>query len=513
MTVLSMIQENSHQHPERFALTASGESITYLQFWDGINNTAGNLISLGVSPGDRILLSTRPSIESITFAMGATAMGATIVFVGLHDFSIPWDRRLELVKPDYVVADAAIYALNTFFFKKKAAKMNLSMPDYTLLQNVGFFHVGKRMFGTPRSSVSAQKLAYQKSTNSYSVSGDEPAVIVFVPDSEEGSNAVVHSLNSVSAGIPEALMETGLNSLSKAFTSHFMFGLAVLCGGGWWSIPQHNPKLETAGWFKELSASQWTHSFMIPADIVTMLDCINLEGIYPEVENIFTGAAPVLSNLIIRAGVNMPRTRFHSIYGMNEVFPVSITSANEKLFSGKHDYAGHPMMSCEISIQDPNEDGIGEIIIAGSSLMLGYLGEPPAKYHDTGDLGMLTEGGSLLLLGRKRDAVKKDSRKIYPGIYEPLIEEIDGIYKAVIVGVEENNSVVLFVVGENHAVEGLERILPKLFSEQDLPDVTVQIDSIPHKGRSLKPDRAKLRELASANPYIKEIHNNRKEQL
>ena len=122
-------------------------------------------------------------------------------------------------------------------------------------------------------------------------------------------------------------------------------------------------------------------------------------------------------------------------YGMTENAP--IIAVNRDYYS-KADSVGKPMPGTEVRIVDQDEDGIGEIICRGTSVMIGYYDDPEATaevlrdgWLYTGDYGRLDEEGFLYICGRKKSViVTKNGKNIFPEeieallIENPLIEEV-----------------------------------------------------------------------------------------
>lgn len=122
-------------------------------------------------------------------------------------------------------------------------------------------------------------------------------------------------------------------------------------------------------------------------------------------------------------------------YGMTENAP--IIAVNKDYYS-KADSVGLPMPETDIKILDPDEDGIGEIICKGPSVMIGYYDDPELTAETirngwlyTGDYGYFDKDGFLYVTGRKKNViVTKNGKNIFPEEVEfymlksPYIEEI-----------------------------------------------------------------------------------------
>ena len=123
-------------------------------------------------------------------------------------------------------------------------------------------------------------------------------------------------------------------------------------------------------------------------------------------------------------------------YGLTETSPALTFSTP---FNDKIGSVGPAIPGVEIRIDDPNEEGIGEIVVRGPNVMKGYYKNPeatkkvidPDGWFHTGDLGYLDEDGWLYIKGRKKNVIVLEGGKnVYPEEVEfelkqiPLIEEI-----------------------------------------------------------------------------------------
>ena len=150
----------------------------------------------------------------------------------------------------------------------------------------------------------------------------------------------------------------------------------------------------------------------------------------------------------------------------------------------------------------------GELVVRGENLFTGYLGEPPAIEHATGDLACL-DGNRIVLLGRVKDMIIRREHNIYPELHEPVIERIPGVRRCAMVGVYDqvlhDERVVLAIETEEgfggdafvRAVARALRAGPAHIDAAALPDLII-LTPLPESGRSRKVDKDALRELARA---------------
>jgi long-chain acyl-CoA synthetase len=129
-------------------------------------------------------------------------------------------------------------------------------------------------------------------------------------------------------------------------------------------------------------------------------------------------------------------------YGLTECSPI-VAVNSDKYF--KDDAAGYPLPGIEVKIDQPNENGIGEIIVKGENVMLGYYGDPEATnevikdgWFYTGDLGFIDKDGFVHITGRKKYViVTKNGKNIYPEEIETLLNESSYIKESLVYGKED----------------------------------------------------------------------------
>lgn len=132
-------------------------------------------------------------------------------------------------------------------------------------------------------------------------------------------------------------------------------------------------------------------------------------------------------------------------YGMTENSP--IIAVNRDRYS-KADSVGKPMPGTDVKIIDADEDGIGEIICKGPSVMIGYYDNPEetAKvlrdgWLYTGDYGRMDDEGFLYICGRKKNViVTKNGKNIFPEEVEYYLLKSPYIEEVVVSGIEDEKS-------------------------------------------------------------------------
>lgn len=171
--------------------------------------------------------------------------------------------------------------------------------------------------------------------------------------------------------------------------------------------------------------------------------------VFKEIHNIFggniklfiSGAAaldPEVEEAFRDWGINLCQG-----YGLTETSPVIGVETNENFRVGS---IGKALPHIEAKIEDANEDGMGELVVKGPNVMLGYYNDEKATkevlnngWFRTGDLAKIDEDGYIFICGRKKSViVLKNGKNIFPEEMEALVNKIEGVKESFIFGKQQS---------------------------------------------------------------------------
>ncbi len=152
---------------------------------------------------------------------------------------------------------------------------------------------------------------------------------------------------------------------------------------------------------------------------------------------LIAGGAPMNKEAIqgfVDLGINLLQG-----YGLTETSPV-LAGENDKY--KRAGSVGFPLPGIEIKINEPSEEGIGEIMAKGPTIMHGYIDNEEATkevlkngWFYTGDLGRFDKDGFLYITGRKKDViVLKNGKNIFPEELEILINSLPYVSESIVYG-------------------------------------------------------------------------------
>ena len=129
-------------------------------------------------------------------------------------------------------------------------------------------------------------------------------------------------------------------------------------------------------------------------------------------------------------------------YGMTECSPIIAVNQNNYSIA---ESVGRPMHGTTVRIDNPDVDGVGEIVVKSPSVMLGYYEDPEATaevlrdgWLYTGDLGYMDDNGFLYVTGRKKTViVTKGGKNIFPEEIEEILKQNPLIKEVLVHGVTD----------------------------------------------------------------------------
>ena len=158
-----------------------------------------------------------------------------------------------------------------------------------------------------------------------------------------------------------------------------------------------------------------------------------------------TGAAVVPVVLIERMQSELDIDIVLTAYGLTEASGFGTMCRPEDDAVTVATTCGRPIAGFELRIDNPAEDGTGEVLLRGPNVMLGYLDDPEATaaaidadgWLHTGDVGKVDERGNLTITDRLKDMYICGGFNVYPAEVEQVLARLDGVAEAAVIGVPD----------------------------------------------------------------------------
>jgi len=182
----------------------------------------------------------------------------------------------------------------------------------------------------------------------------------------------------------------------------------------------------------------------VPAMMRELVDSRGGDTVFPTVRKILVGAGRLTDELYNSIRHVFPNAKVTMAYGMTETTSsVTFLSPEDARFELDADstFAGNAAPGVEVKT-----DAEGQLLVRGSSLMLGYVGVDRTETFDadgwfaTGDLGAVGEargeetGSRVWLRGRAKEMIKSGGENVSPEEVERILNKHANVEASVVIG-------------------------------------------------------------------------------
>lgn len=419
---------------ERTYLVQGNRRVTFEQFLGAVGTAAGRLAVTGARPGDKVLIHAHNSPE-YALLIWATWWAGTIAVLGNRWWS-PEELRhaIRLAQPVLVVSDLGEHA-----------------PDLEI----------------PWLDIESFALCFEESGRSDgSLEPNEPtseearALVLFTSGSSGAPKAVVLSHRSVVANqhnlllrsrkLPQTLDPKAPQEVLLSTTPMFHIGgpthitTQLLLGG---RLVLNEGRFD-ASQVLELIEAERVHRWVgVPTTAARVLNHPDFESRdLSSLRSFPVGGAPVPEALLDKMRRRLPQLATRGLantYGLTESGGF-VTLANSRDLERYPGTVGRPYAITQLRILEPDEKGVGEVLVRAPTVMLGYLGDDDGTVDDqgwlhTGDLGRINDEGYLFLEGRLKDIVIRGGENIACAHVEHALLSHPDIVEAAVFGVPDSD--------------------------------------------------------------------------
>lgn len=377
----------------------------------------------GVASGSRVLWCARPGLDSIETLLAVLRAGAVLV---------PINPSSTTAEVEYVVLDAG--------------------PTLAVVDDPA-------AFGSSIPTVSVAELAdAAPADSSYVPSPIEPhhdALIVYTSGTTGRPKGAVHTHASLRAGVDALVAAWGWQPADRLMLALPLFHVHGLVAGlfGTLSAGATVTVFERFDEEKVLDAAAGHTMFFGVPTMYHRLDATGRARALARLRLCVSGSAPLPAELWHRFatahGVEVLER-----YGMTETL---LTLSNPLVGERRPGSVGRPLPGVEAAVEDPDEDGIGELFVRGPSQCRGYWRRPDESATDadgwfaTGDLVSVSDDGYVTVRGRRTELIITGGHNVYPAEVEAVLARHPRVREVAVVGVpslEWGETVEAFVVGD-----------------------------------------------------------------
>jgi len=200
--------------------------------------------------------------------------------------------------------------------------------------------------------------------------------------------------------------------------------------------------------------------FLVPAVILMLTQTPRVKTAnISSVKSMFYGASPIAEETLKTAQAIFKGCGFTQLYGLTETVGAGTALQPEDHVGDKLRSCGKPYPGLEIKILDLNDrvvktGEVGEIVIAGPTLMKGYWNKPQdtdkaikrrrtlfggeKRWFYTGDAGFFDKQGFLFIHDRVKDMIVSGGENIYPAEVENAVMAHPAVADCAVIGVPDD---------------------------------------------------------------------------
>ncbi|MGG1675371.1 long-chain-fatty-acid--CoA ligase [Neobacillus sp. NRS-1170] len=448
------LKNSAARFPSNIAYTFLNQSKTYSEFDKLVDCTASGLSAAGIRKGDRVALILGNCPEFITAYFGILRAGAVVIPINPTFTSGEISYILSNSHAKAVIAHSSLSATISALKEKLE---NLKMVIYTDSIDPecsweSLIHDTKEKFESP------------------SIEEEDLAVILYTSGTTGKPKGAMLSHRNLASNADSMTQLTEFTEEDRIIAVLPMFhvfciatciNIPISCGATIVIVPKFSPT-EVINTIRRENATIFAgvptmFSFLLQVQKATAED-------FSSIRVCFSGGASIPVELLHRFE---EKYKVHVLegYGLSETAPV--TAFNPMRGTRKPGSVGIDIPKVKNKVVDPNglevqRGEIGELIVKGPNVMMGYLGMPEATssalkdgWFYTGDLARMDEEGYIYIVDRKKDMIIVGGYNVYPREVEEVLYQHPAIVEVAVIGVtdkEYGEIVKAFVVSNDECL-------------------------------------------------------------
>lgn len=442
--ILSFLDCPDRSSLKKPAFVTSQQTYSYQDVRDRVAVMVNFLRGKGLMPGQRVLMIADNDEYAVFFFLAASAIGIQVLIpYNLKEAALlEWINIIETAKPEHIIylkktdtvlleklhiSGVNIVEINRVKIETDEAVSNIILEDPSPVEKfLVLFTSGTT--GTPKAISLQERLIARRILK-------VSATLKFHSDAH--------------------IMMSGLMNN----TTGIIFSLGALAHKATLFFPDSS---NVADWAPQIQKHRLTHIMLRPVFMKDFLeDSRTVKADLSSLQVVAYGAAP-LPIKVLEEGRRLIPCEWIQGYGLSETFgPFCWLRSEEhklKLYAQYIHCIGRPDDSVDVAVFDASGNSlpaneIGEIVVHSSGMMEGYCNfekntiESVGEWFHTGDFGMFSSEGYLVLKGREAETIlTPNGHKIYPSEIENLLYKIPGVEEAVLVGWSSSETAVKYPV-------------------------------------------------------------------
>lgn len=440
VNISDMLAQHGRFKARRLAVVCGEDSRTWGDFDGNISRVAHALIADGLQRGDRVAVLMDNSIEMLEVVFGVIRAGGC---------AVPLSGLLTGEQLAGLIADSCAtraFASAGFRARLETARGDAGLEQVRLWVSFGF----EADNWTPLASF---------------ITG-QPATVPGIRYRPEDDFNIIYS--SGTTGLPKGIVQTHAARLHFAFSNAIELGITSdartltttsLYSNGTWIVMLPTlfagatlhvmPAFDPAAFLDTVKTQQITHSFMVPAQFIMILDHPAMAAAdTASLQRVLCAGSPLRRD-VKKKVLEQLTPGLCELYGFSEGFAAILKPGESE---DKFATVGTPVMGFDMRVID--EEGRecppgqpGEIVGYGAGMLREYNGQPALtealiwrddhgrSFIRSGDVGVLDADGYLTIIDRKKDMIISGGFNVFPTDVEAVVGQHPDVADVCVIGV------------------------------------------------------------------------------
>lgn len=434
--------------PDQIALEYQGRKWSYRELSGWVDRICHHLHGRGVRPGNRVAVITPNSPIYVALIHAVAWLGIQIYPLNTRLTKMEIDIQLEMGEIDYLILGDRV-GEGSVFNHSLERTIQVSLLE-------GLADVGDNPW------VGSQ------------VDGSDPFGVLFTSGTSGTPKGVVLTYSNLFYSAVSSGFRLGIDPMDRwllCMPLYHMGGISILlrcCIYGTTVVLMD--RFDPAAVNQALDEGDISQISLVPTMLKRVLEDRKHRKFPSSVRVVLLGgSAPLVGQVEEALASGIP---IFLTYGLTEAAS-QVATARPADLERKPCSVGKPLFFTRVRIANTESETspelkpivpqgeIGEVCIAGPTVMHGYQGEPPLEGEfPTGDLGYLDADGDLFILERRTDLILSGGENVYPSEVEKVLLSHPAIIEACVVGTSDPvwgqrvSAAVVTKIDQNSILEG-----------------------------------------------------------
>ena len=401
------------------AIVDEGRQITYSQLKQGIKKYRNRLYELGIRQGDRVGIFSRNSAEFIFAYFATTSLGA---------INVPINFQLSTRETAYILQNAGVEHLLTYETLNFEEKISVTQHDIAT-------------FG--------DKICAEAPDLPAEFSDNNPCVIIYTSGTTGNPKGAVLSHKNLVHNTKQCEVfkcHRACKSICVLPMYHCFGWTCTVLNTFYRGAELHVMRVFKPKDMVEMIRDQELTDIIIVPSIFKLVTALATPEDFKTVRFFMSGGTTLPDKIVDEFKQKFGQSIAEG-YGLSEASPcVFLTTHGEE----RQGSCGKKLWGEEIRLVD--EDGndvaqgeVGEVLVRGGQVMLGYWKNPQATaetidkdgWLHTGDVGKVDADGYYYIVSRIKEMIISMGENIYPREVEEVVYQFAGIKDAAVIGVDD----------------------------------------------------------------------------